>query len=108
VLRLAAPRWPTGPAARRCEPLIELLSGEIRSGPVLNIDETTVQVMKEPGRLNTTKSYMWIFRGGTPEKPVLIYLYHRTRAGDVARGFLVGYKGYVQVDVQATIVLNMW
>ena len=54
--------------------------------------------MKEEGRSDKTKSYMWIFRGGEPEKPALIYQYHRTRAGDVARSFLSGYNGYVQTD----------
>jgi transposase len=85
-------------AAERCEPLIELLNEEIRSGPLINIDETTVQVMKEEGRLNTTKSYMWIFMGGDQERPALIYRYNPTRSGDVASEYLKGYKGYVQTD----------
>ncbi len=42
-------------AAKACEPLIELLHEEIRSGPIINMDETTVQVLKEPGRKNTSK-----------------------------------------------------
>jgi transposase len=84
--------------AELCKKLIKLLHEEIKSGPVIGIDETKLQVMKEPGRSDKTKSYMWAFRGGDPEKPVLIYEYHRTRAGDVARNFLKGYKGYVQAD----------
>ena len=70
--------------ADRCKPLIELLSQEIRSGPLINMDETTVQVLKEPGRSNTTKSYMWVFRGGLLNHPVIIYQYHPTRASKVA------------------------
>jgi transposase len=62
--------------AERCEPLMELLNKDIRSGPIMSIDETTVQVMKEVGRSNTTKSYMWIFLGGDPDKPLLSYQYH--------------------------------
>jgi transposase len=85
-------------AAERCEPLLALLNEEIRSGPLINIDETTVQVMKEEGRLNTTKSYMWIFMGGDRERPALIYRYNPTRSGDVASEYLKGYKGYVQTD----------
>ncbi len=84
--------------AERCQPLLDLLVKEIRSGPLINIDETTVQVLKEPGRPATTKSYMWIFRGGPQEKASLIYQYHPTRAGEVAVTFLRGYKGYVQTD----------
>jgi transposase len=41
---------------------------------------------------------MWIFRGGTPEKPGILFEYHPTRAGDVAAAFLKGYKGIVQTD----------
>jgi transposase len=44
--------------AERCRPLMEILRSEILSGPLVNIDETTVQVLKEPGRANSTKSYM--------------------------------------------------
>ena len=49
-------------AAKACEPLIDLLYKEIRSGAILNLDETTVQVIKEPGRKNTRTSYMWVQR----------------------------------------------
>ena len=34
--------------AGACEPLMELLLEQLRSGPKLQIDETTVQVLKEP------------------------------------------------------------
>ena len=84
--------------ADRCEPLLNLLNKDIRSGPLINIDETTVQVMKEPNRSNKTKSYMWIFRGGDPDRPVLVYQYHPTRSGDVVAEYLKDYKGYVQSD----------
>jgi transposase len=85
-------------AAGRCEPLLELLNKEIRSGPLINMDETTVQVMKEPNRSNTTQSYMWIYRGGDPDRPALVYQYHPTRSGDVVSEYLKGYEGYVQSD----------
>ncbi len=85
-------------AAEACTPLLELLSQEIRSGPLINIDETTVQVLHEPGRSPTTKSYMWIFRGGDPQKVSLIYRYAPTRSGDVAASFIKKYKGAVQTD----------
>lgn len=84
--------------AGRCQPLLDLLRAEILSGPLINMDETTVQVLDEPGRASQTKSYMWIFRGGPPGKPALVYQYHPTRAGEVARAYLAGYKGYVQTD----------
>ncbi len=84
--------------AERCRPLMQILRSEILSGPLVNIDETTVQVLKEPGRANTTKSYMWVFRGGPSDKVSLIYQYHPTRSGEVAKDFLNGYEGYIQTD----------
>jgi len=41
---------------------------------------------------------MWIFRGGSPDKPIIQFQYHPTRSGDVAASFLNGYKGIVQTD----------
>ena len=61
-------------------------------------DETTLQVLREPGQSPTQKSYMWIFKGGLPDKPALVYEYHQTRAGEVAKLFLDGYQGGVQTD----------
>lgn len=85
-------------AAEACSPLLAILHEQIRSGPLINIDETTVQVLNEPGRAPTTKSYMWIFRGGPPDKPALVYQYHTGRAGNIAALFLKNYKGVAQTD----------
>jgi len=85
-------------AAEHCKPVLALLHRKILSGPLVNIDETPVQVLKEPGRSNTSKSYMWVFRGGPPERPALIYQYHPTRSGQVPSEFLKEYKGYIQTD----------
>jgi len=38
--------------ANTLEPLVELLRLYILSGPLINVDETTVQVLDEPGRKN--------------------------------------------------------
>jgi len=84
--------------SRQCRPLLELLRSEILSGPLVNIDETTVQVLKEPGRVNTSQSYMWVFRGGPPDKPALVFQYHPTRSGQVPKDYLGDYQGYAQTD----------
>ncbi|MBC2717975.1 MAG: IS66 family transposase [Desulfobacteraceae bacterium] len=41
-------------AAEHCDPIMELLHRKILSGPLVNIDETPVQVLQEPGRSNTS------------------------------------------------------
>lgn len=85
-------------AAERCRPIIELLHRELLSGSLVNADETPVQVLNEPGRANTNKSYMWVFRGGTPGKEAVLYRYSPTRSGDVPDEMLAGFKGYLQTD----------
>jgi transposase len=85
-------------AARCCIPLTDLLQIEIRSGPLIQIDESPLQVLNESGRHNTTRSYMWVFRGGQPDHPVLLYRYHRTRSGKEALAFLSDFQGYIQSD----------
>lgn len=85
--------------AERCEVLIGLMSEEIRGGPVLRMDETVLQVLKEPGRPAESTSYMWVTMGYAPgDKPLLLYQYHPTRSGDVPKRFLEGYAGFLQTD----------
>ena len=79
-------------------PLFELLKIHIKSGPVLQMDETTVQVLNEPGRDNGQKSYMWLARGGPPGQPAVYYEYHPTRASEHAKNFLTDFEGYLQTD----------
>ncbi|GHV66181.1 transposase [Spirochaetia bacterium] len=83
---------------KRLEPLIEKLKTHVKSGEVMQMDETPMEVMREPGRNNTSKSYMWLARGGPPDKPALFYEYHETRASENVLPFLEGFKGYLQTD----------
>ena len=85
-------------AAERCGPLMDLLMQEIRSGPLINIDESPLQVLGEPGRSNTTISFMWVLCGGPLEAPVVLYQYHPTRSGQTALKWLEDYQGYIQTD----------
>ena len=62
-------------------------------------DETPVQVLNEPGRRAQTKSYMWVYRTGEDGlPPIILYGYSETRAGDNAKNFLNGFKGYLECD----------
>jgi len=79
-------------------PLFGIMKTVVKSGPVIRMDETTVQVMGEEGRSDTQKSYMWLARGGPPDKTVVYYKYHPTRSAYHARDFLEGYEGFLQTD----------
>ncbi len=93
-------------ASEACQPALELLHREIRSGPLLCMDETTVQVLKEPSRDPTTKSYMWVCRGGLPGKEGVMYRYSPTRSAEVAKELSQGYAGVVQTDGYAGYPYN--
>jgi hypothetical protein len=84
--------------AKTLESYSELFRAEIRSGLVVNMDETTLQVLKESGRSVTSTSYLWLFRGGNPDRPTVVYRYDPTRSGSVPTKYLGEYKGYIQSD----------
>ena len=85
-------------AATASGPVYEALERVLRSGPAVLIDETRVQVLKEPGRPNTNDSFAWAAVGGKPEHPVVLFRYDPTRSGQVALDILGDYQGYVQSD----------
>ena len=97
ISRTSMCRWAMQ-AATACQPILNLLEEEVLAGIFIQADETTLQVLNESGRSPTAKSYMWVFRRGDPDRPVLIYQYHPTRSGDVANAFLRDFKGTVQTD----------
>ena len=79
-------------------PLMNLMD-EIQCGyDVLQMDETTVQVLKEAGRAAKSKSRMWVRRGGPPGQPIILFNYETTRSGAVAWRLLEDFRGYLQSD----------
>jgi len=64
----------------------------------LHADETTLQVLNEPGRTAEQKSYMWLFRTGRGSPPIVLYDYQTTRASKHPVRFLEGFSGTLQVD----------
>lgn len=79
-------------------PLIEIFLELIIQSPVINADETRIQVLKEAGRKAKNHSWMWVFRGGGRDRPTILFHYHQSRAGKVAENILRGHKGIIQTD----------
>lgn len=79
-------------------PLINLLHETQLSYDILQMDETSVQVLKEDGRPATAKSYMWVRRGGPPGRRIILFDYAPSRAGAIPMRLLDEYKGYLQSD----------
>ena len=82
----------------KLKPLFAMLEETVKSGSVLQMDETEVQVMGEAERSDTQKSRMWLALGGPVGRKVVWYEYRPTRAACHAKEFLQGYSGYLQTD----------
>lgn len=81
-----------------CKPLKALFIRELLQTDYLQVDETTVQVMNELDRKNTSKSYIWAYRSAIPDKKLILYEYQPTREGQWPEQMLSRFKGYLQTD----------
>ncbi len=85
-------------ASRIIQPLYNLLQERLLDSGYLHMDETSVQVLKEPGREASTKSYMWVRKTGDPDCPIVLFDYFPSRRADVIATLLGEYQGYLQTD----------
>ena len=85
-------------AAEKCAGLIELMQEDIKRSPLLQMDETPLQVLQEPGKSAQSKSYMWVSKGSIYGKPIILYEYNPSRSQAVPKRILTGYRGYLQTD----------
>ena len=97
VPRVTLARWMIQ-VAEKLKPLEEAMNQVLTQYPVLHIDETPVQVLKEKDRSPSTKSYMWVRKGGPPERPVVLYRYAPSRGKDVPIDLLKEWQGYLMCD----------
>ena len=70
------------------------------AGGVIHCDETYVEVLKEPDRPASRKSYVWVVTTceSQTEHPITIYHYREGRSSVDARAVLDGYSGYIMCD----------
>jgi len=69
------------------------------AGEVAHADETTLQVLHEPGKTPQSKSYMWLYRtSGDAEKAIVLYQYQPSRRAEHPEAFLKNFKGYLHAD----------
>ena len=79
-------------------PLINLLQEHQRGGDYLQADETRIQVLKEDGKVATSDKWMWLIRGGPPDRPVVLFHYDASRSEEVPSRLLDGFEGVLQAD----------
>jgi len=86
--------------SKAVQPLINLLKERILDYDVASCDPTSIQVLKEPGRLPTQKSYAYCIRGGPPDQRVTVYDYNAENHKLFLANWFEGFKGYLHVDAQ--------
>ncbi|MBX3670302.1 MAG: IS66 family transposase [Rhodocyclaceae bacterium] len=97
VPRQTLARWMIG-CAQKLIALVNLLRDTLLDGSVIHMDETTVQVLKELGRAASSKSFMWVQRGGPPGQPVILFDYDPSRSGQIPVRHLDRWCGYLMTD----------
>ena len=79
------------------QPLINLLQDKILEQKVVHMDETVLQVLKEPERRAQQKSYMWLL-ASFGKQPATVFHYSPTRKGDEPLRLLAGYESALMTD----------
>ena len=85
----------------RLKPLDSLIMEHIKTGTTMNMDETTVRVLKYKNRTeneNRKKSYVWLGIGGPKNKKAVVYRYYESRNAKFIKPFINGFKGWLQTD----------
>jgi transposase len=76
------------------EPLIGLIEQSIRDGPVVQMDETPVTVLKLDHSGQSGQGWMWLARG----RKAVRYRFAPGRGNEHAKAFLGDFEGYFQSD----------
>jgi transposase len=83
--------------ADRLTPMLSIMRRDLLSTDVLHSDETTLQVLKEPGRCADQRSYLWLNVTATGP-PIVLYHYAPSRSRAVVEQLLGGYRGTLVTD----------
>ena len=98
ISRQTMANWLIQSSDRWLKPIYERMHEHLIQREILHADETTLQVLKEPGRKVDSNSYMWLYRTGRGKAPIILYDYQTTRAAKHPIKFLKDFKGYLHTD----------
>lgn len=98
ISRQTMSNWCIQASERWLKPLYDRMREHLLEKDILHADETTLQVLKEPGRNASSTSYMWLYRTGKYDTPIVLYEYQTTRARKHPEKFLTGFNGYLLTD----------
>ena len=80
------------------KPLINLLREQQLDCDYLQADETRLQVLKETGKTAQSDKWIWVLRGGPPDRPAVLFEYDPSRSEEVPLRLLDGFRGTLQTD----------
>ncbi len=94
-------QWPLQ-LVEQLKPLQALMMEGLQTSSLWHLDETTLQVLQEPGREAQQKSYLWAIRAGPPAKPIVLFHYHPRRNYAALKSWLTpalsGFEGVIVSD----------
>lgn len=97
--RATMANWMIQGAQNWLYPLIDHMHKELLKGKYIHADETPVQVLKEPNKDATSKSYMWLYSNNQEdEHPIRLYDYRPGRGAQHPQEYLKGFNGYLISD----------
>lgn len=79
------------------QPVINLLMDHLQQQPLLHLDETTLQVLEEPGKTAQSKSYLWLM-AAFGDQPAMVFHYDPTRNQQVPMDLLSSTVPAIMVD----------
>ena len=86
---------------KRLKPLDKIIMNHIKTGTTMNMDETSVRVLKYKNQNENEKrqkSYIWVGIGGPKDNKAVIYRYYQSRISKYIKPFINGFKGWLQTD----------
>jgi len=85
--------------SQQLQPIVNLMTDHLLQADYIQGDETRIKVLKELGLAPSSDKYMWVMRGGPPDRTVILFNYDRSRGKDVPEKMLEGFEGrYFQSD----------
>jgi hypothetical protein len=91
AIRRTSAGYPASNLETRSESSLE--SG---SEPEGGAKDAVLQVLKEPGKPAASQSYVWVQRGGTDQRALILHDYDASRSGKVPKRLPEGFQGYLQ------------
>jgi transposase len=80
------------------DPVVKGLMVKALDGPIVQSDETTIQVLKQPGKAVGSDCYMWVVARNDKIAPVVVFNFDPSRSKAVPIEMFKNYRGYLQAD----------